>query len=259
MKQAKCIDKETFIKRLEPYRVVFFGDHHNKKDLHKRFSKIIEDLANNERDISLANEWFIPQDNDALYRYITTSRTIDLTQETSWRGSHGRDFSSYKPVYETVKKYNGKLYGINISEVFRKKISRGNKNLFSVEQKNFFNSLDLDLYPHKMMLEPFFSHCHTNSTQSSETCKERMYRVQVAWDTYMAQQSAALAAKSLHKKNDLLIVFAGAMHMMYGLGINARFARLSNEPFVTILPAKQNISQAEVGVADFLIFYNEHH
>ena len=125
-----------------------------------------------------------------------------------------------------------------------------------MEQKTFYNALDLNLYPHKVMLEPFFSHCHSNARESAQMCKKRMYRVQVAWDTYMAEQSAALSSKVLHNNNDLLIVFAGSMHMIYNLGINARFARLNSEPFVSIIPANQNISEAEVGVADFLIFYN---
>ncbi len=258
MKAAQCIDEKTFIERIKPYRVLFFGDHHNKQELHRQFAHLLEDLAQSGRNISLANEWFTPKDNQALQNYIQQPNTTDIRNTTSWRESKGRNFSSYSNIYKVIQQNNGMLYGINIDNLFRKKISRGNRNLFTLEQKNFYNTLDLNLYPHKMMLAPFFSHCHSNANESAQMCKKRMYRVQVAWDTYMAQQSAVLAKKLLHNDNDLFIVFAGSMHMIYGVGINARFARLNNEPFVSVIPATHNISQAQVGTADFLIFYNNH-
>ena len=106
------------------------------------------------------------------------------------------------------------------------------------------------------MLAPFFSHCHSlRKGEDAASCSERMYRVQVAWDSYMAKESANLVNRVQHRRSDLLMVFAGAMHFSYGLGINTRFARLSREPFVTIKPVSAGTDIADVGEADFLLFY----
>jgi len=257
MKQARCIDEKTFIDTIEPYRVVFFGDHHNKKDLHKKFATLLNKLQ--ERNIYLANEWFTPADNERLELYTSSKTDKDFVHLLNWRRSYGRDYTSYRPIYEAVKKNNGRLFGINMTQGLRKKISRANMNLLTKEQRHFYKTLDLNIYAHQSLLSPFFSSCHTNNFSISEKeCIQRMYRVQVAWDTYMAQNSYAIATQHLNSKKDLLIIFAGSMHMLYGLGINTRFARLTNEPFVTVIPVHQNITQAEVGAADFLIFYDNH-
>ena len=70
--------------------------------------------------------------------------------------------------------------------------------------------------------------------KSSEPCEDRMYRVQVAWDTYMAKQTNILSRKVLKNKKDILIVFAGAMHIEKKLGIPLRFSRLNNTPYISI-------------------------
>ncbi len=258
MKQAKCIDEEDFIKRIKPYRVIFFGDHHNKKDLHKKFATLLKKLK--KRNIYLANEWFTPADDEKLELYTSSRTKKSFVHLLNWKRSYGRDYSSYKPIYEALKSNNGRLFGINMTQGLRKRISRANMNLLNTEEKLFYNSLDLNIYAHQSLLAPFFGTCHTNNFSiSKEECIQRMYRVQVAWDTYMAQNSHAIATQYLNSKKDLLIVFAGSMHMLYGLGINTRFSRLSNEPFVTVIPVHRNITQAEVGAADFLIFYDNHH
>lgn len=102
------------------------------------------------------------------------------------------------------------------------------------EEKSFYNALDLNVSAHKQLIMPYLNHCDKMPSKSSEPCKERMYRVQVAWDTYMAQNLAKIANKVIVKPNDKLLVFVGAMHIEQNLGIPLRFARLNNLPFITI-------------------------
>ena len=128
----------------------------------------------------------------------------------------------------------GSLKGINLTKAFKKKISDANVTGMSVQERAFYDGLDLNVSAHKQMLSPFFQHCHGDSQQSAKACAERMYRVQVAWDTKMALESAKLASKL--KEHERLIVFVGAMHLEQKLGVNLRFARLSQEPFLTIIP-----------------------
>ncbi|MEA3491514.1 MAG: ChaN family lipoprotein [Campylobacterota bacterium] len=256
MKQARCIDERELVKRLAPYRVVFIGDHHAKSDHHKNIASIITKINETGRHISLANEWFLPEDNALLKYYADRSFGGDFLQRIEWKRKAGYGFDSYAPIYNAIERADGGLYGINLSRKSRKHISDGNHTSMTKEEKKFYHSLDLNMAAHREMLSPFFSHCHSlREGESRATCTERMYRVQVAWDSYMAKESALLADRLLHRRSDLLMVFAGSMHFSHGLGINARFARLSREPFVTIAPIATGMDRVDVGEADFLLFY----
>lgn len=256
MKQARCIDNRELVKRLDSYRIIFIGDHHGQSDLHQRVAKLISRLDRTGRHISLANEWFAPADNRLLKRYADGSFRGDFPQAIGWKKKAGYVFDSYSPIYNAIRKANGGLYGINLSRESRKLISDGNRSVMTRGEKDFYDSLDLNMAAHRQMLSPFFSHCHSlRKGEDATVCKERMYRVQVAWDSYMAKETATLSKRVLHRPSDLLMVFAGSMHFSHGLGINARFARLSREPFVTIMPITAGTDRTDVGEADYLLFY----
>jgi uncharacterized iron-regulated protein len=259
MTQAACIDEAALVQRLSHYRVLFVGDHHASSAMHGAFAKLLASLGRGRR-ILLANEWFTPEDDALLSGYVHGTLEGNFTSAVGWEKKAGYPFESYAPVYESVKAAGGALYGVNMDKSFQKALSDNNLSAFSEEQRAFYDALDLNLSAHRSLLAPFFAHCHAEKAgEDPQSCAERMYRVQVAWDTYMAQQSAALAAAKLHTPDDLLVVFAGAMHLAYGVGINARFARRSDEPFVTVLPVPENTPSADVGEADFLLFYPVEH
>ncbi len=256
MKQAACIDRDELVRRLRPYRVVFIGDQHDSQALHRSLAGLFDRLGRSGRHLLLANEWFTPGDDPVLGQYAGRTFEGNFTETVQWRRKAGYPFASYAPIYDAVRNAGGELYGINMDKMLQKEISDGNVTGMTPRQREFYDSLDMNLTAHRSIIIPSFDHCHGKKrAESSEECRQRMYRVQVAWDSYMAKQAAELAGKKLRGENDLLVVFAGAMHLAYGLGINARFARLSREPFVTILPVPEGESQADVGEADYLLFY----
>lgn len=258
MKQARCIGEAELAARLEPCRVVFVGDHHESEALHRKVAELIAVLGKRGRHVMLANEWFTPGDDRVLARYAAGTFEGNFTAAVNWKKQAGYPFASYAPVYDAVRAVGGELYGVNMPKSFQKLISENNVSQMNASERGFVRGLDLNLTAHRQMLSPFFSHCHSKKEgESTGGCAERMYRVQVAWDSYMAKESAKLARRLLKTPRDLLMVFAGAMHLKYGLGINARFARLSREPFVTILPVPEGTRSAEVGEADYLLFYPE--
>jgi uncharacterized iron-regulated protein len=256
MKQAACIGEEELVSRLAPYRVVFAGDHHASAAMHKALAGLLASLGKSGRRVMLANEWFTPADDALLSQYAQGRFDGNFTEAIGWRKKAGYPFKSYAPLYQSVKSVGGTLYGINMDKAFQKALSDNNLTGLSAAQRRFDEALDMNLTAHRALLSPFFAHCHARRAgEDDQSCSQRMYRVQVAWDTYMAQQSADLADKLLKEERDLLVVFAGAMHLAYGVGINARFARRSREPFVTILPVAAGTQNADVGEADYLLFY----
>ncbi|MCJ7766308.1 MAG: ChaN family lipoprotein [Thiovulaceae bacterium] len=147
-----------------------------------------------------------------------------------------------------------------MSSELEKKISDQNLSSMNARVRVFYDELDLNMSVHKAMLSPYFSHCHSlKSGETQAECSERMYRVQVAWDTMMGEESAKLSETL--QADEKLIVFIGAMHLENGLGANMRFSRVSNEPTVTLLPVPKQAKQheeieADLGCSDLLYLYD---
>lgn len=235
IKQAQSISMQELVKEVEHYPIIFVGDHHNTEKTHKFFADFINELAKKGYNLTLANEWFTPEQDSILKDYTDNKfDTATLKQKVEWD-----KFSKYKweyvsSLYEAIKNNQGRLYGINISKENRTKISLKQFDKMSDEEKAFYNNLDLNVTAHKQLISPYLEHCDKMPSIIKEPCEERMYRVQVTWDTYMAQNTAKIAKQVLKSPKDKLLIFAGAMHIEQNLGIPLRFSRLSNIPFITI-------------------------
>jgi len=261
LQSAQCLDRKHFLESVEHYDVIFVGDHHHSANAHKVMVELINGLSDAGYGVSVANEWFTPQENSLLQQYVDGKLDSNTSKALAWKKRAGYDFNLSEPIYSAVTAHGGKLYGINMDKAFKKMVSDQNISAMSSEQREFYDSLDLNVSPHKQLLEPFFGHCHrARKGETPQQCSERMYRVQVAWDSMMGQESAKLAEKL--KENEKLIVFIGAMHLESGLGANLRFARESNKPFITILPVPKDVKlekeiEADVGSSELIYLYEE--
>lgn len=258
LKSAQCKSKKEMIRELQPYPIIFIGDHHSENDLHTNIGKLIKDLSDAGTKVKLANEWFYPSDNKILEAF--TSEDINETEflkKIKWKKRFKYyEYDSFRPMYEAVKETQGKLYGINLSKAQRKKISDQNLSGMSENEKLFNARLDINVSAHQGLVMPYLSHCHApKKDESLDECTKRMYKVQVAWDTKMALESYKLSQTL--EENEKLIIFAGSMHIENRLGIPLRFSRLSNLPTATIIPAEQRRQNLEHGLGDFVILYQK--
>jgi len=256
LKQGKNIAISQLVHESEKYPVIFVGDHHNEEKTHQFFNQYLQGLAKKGYKIHLANEWFSPEHNALLKRYTDGKINAEgLKKGRGWDKFTSLRWDLVGNLYETVKKSGGKLYGINLSKKDRKKISKRLFEQMSKEEKRFYDSLDLNVKAHRALVMPFFSHCKQRPQKGNEPCNERMYKVQVAWDTYMGEESAKIAKNIIKTKKDKLIVFAGAMHVAYGLGIPLRFARKSNLPSYIISNHKNGSETLDANIADAVFIY----
>ncbi len=261
LQRAECLDERAFIDTLEPYQVIFVGDHHDSANAHRVVAELIGALSRRGYSVALANEWFSPKDNLLLQHYAEgTLEESNISKALGWPKRVGFAFDLYEPIYNSVIGNNGTLYGINMDKNLTKKISEGNVTAMDEEERDFYAGLDLNVSAHRQQLSPFFSHCHHRKNgESSQQCSERMYRVQVAWDSMMGRESAKLAERL--KADEKLIVFVGAMHLESTLGVNLRFSRMTDMPSATLLPmprgkeASKELS-VEVGSSDLLYLYD---
>ncbi len=252
LKQGKSLTLNQLVKESEKYPVIFVGDQHNTEETHQFFDEFLQKLAKNGYTIHLANEWFSPEHNKILKQYTDGKITSDeLRKQRGWKAR----WDLIAKLYATVKNSGGRLYGVNISKKDRKKISKRLLSQMSKEEKRFYDSLDLNVAAHRALVMPFFSHCKQMPKRGDEPCNERMYRVQVAWDTYMGEESAKIAKKHLKTKKDKLIVFAGALHVEHGLGIPLRFSRVNNLPSYIISNHRKGGKALDENIADTVFIY----
>ena len=258
MKSAQCLDQVQMLKQIEPYRVIFIGDHHPQDALHHKIASLITALSDKGITVHLANEWFYPEDEKVLENF--SNNTIDekeFLKQIEWdKRLKYYQYGSFRPMYEAVKRGDGRLYGINLTKQARKKISDQNLSAMDQNERVFNEGLDLDVTPHKNFIMPFFSHCHApKPDESTQECRKRMYRIQVAWDSKMALESYKLAQRLKH--DEKLIVFAGALHIENKLGIPLRFSRLSTIPTLSIIPRDSQTKEIPNGLSDYLLFYQQ--
>ena len=262
IKQAKNINMQDLVDELEYYPIIFVGDHHNTEKTHKFFEELLIQLDKKGYNLNLANEWFTPE-HDALLKDYTNGKLdgIRLKHRRHWDKFTKYKWEYVEPLYEAVKKNGGKLYGINLSREKRKKISLKEFDKMSKEQKSFYDSLDLNVSAHKQLVMPYLKHCKKMPQKSDEACEDRMYRVQVSWDTYMANSVNRLANKVIKTKKDKLLVFVGAMHIEKRVGVPLRFARQNNLPYVIISNEKINDKDNKIKIdndkADFVFIYKD--
>jgi len=256
LRSAQCQDLTQMLKQLEPYKVIFIGDHHTQKDLHQNVAKLITALSKTGVKVHLANEWFYPSDTKALNAYVSKDiNETEFIKQVQWeKRLKYYPYDSFKPMYQAIVNSQGYLHGINLTKEERKKISDQNLSAMTTGERHFNDTLDLNVSAHQNMVSPFLSHCHApKKDESLEACKKRMYRVQVAWDSKMAEEAYDLSLRL--SENEKLIVFAGAMHIENSLGIPLRFARLSNLPTTNVIPVEETSKSIQHSTGDYLLFY----
>ncbi len=256
MKQARCLGQQEVTQALAPYSVLFVGDHHTEADMHQKLADLITLLSQNGTKVVLAHEWFYPRDEKVLSDYVNSDiNETQFIERINWKKRLSfYDFDSFKPIYSAVIKSGGRIHGINLTQQERKRISDQNLSSMHEDEKSFYAKLDLDVYPHQELIMPYLQHCHAPKPgEETGMCQKRMYRVQVAWDTKMADEAYTLA--STLKRDEKLLVFAGSLHMENNLGIPLRFTRLSTLPSRTIIPVKNDTEKVSHGLGDFLLYY----
>ncbi|WP_072681310.1 ChaN family lipoprotein [Arcobacter sp. LA11] len=259
IKQAKEIDMKEIINQIEPYSLVFVGDHHNTEKTHKFFQDLLTKMDQEGYNLYLINEWFTPEHDDLLEMFTSGKiDSLELKKKREWDKFTKYKWEYVEPLYKAVKENTGKLYGMNLTKEQRTKISLKQLDKMSEDEKKFYNSLDLKVSAHSKLVMPYLKHCNKMPKKSEEACEERMYRVQVAWDTYMSENINKIVKQVIKSSKDKVFVFVGAMHIEQDLGIPLRFSRLNTLPFTTIsnkkIDKKEDL-EVEINKADIVYIY----
>jgi len=96
--RAECLTKEQFMQTLKPYKVIFVGDHHDSMASRSVLLEIIEEMDDAGEHIVLANEWFTPEDDALLQRYVQGDLDANTSKALGWKKRVGYDFNLSEPI-----------------------------------------------------------------------------------------------------------------------------------------------------------------
>lgn len=212
----KEVSFESLINELLNYQVVYLGEIHENKEIHKLQLRIIEELYKRDKNLVIAMESFQQPFQEALDLYITGEISEEeMLQRTQYKKRWGFDPELYSPIWRFAAKHGIKIIALNIPNELRKEIrEKGIKNVKSplLPQKIIYPPEEYEKFLKKSLGE-----------HKKEIDWRAFLEVQTAWDNGMAYK---ILKTLLVYPEHRIVVIVGKGHLYRGYGIPYVLKRL---------------------------------
>lgn len=200
----KQVAKETKEKN-----VVYFGEVHDSKNIHKAQIQLLKELYQNNKNFSVAMEMVQKDYQPILDKYLSTSMSEEeLKTKLNWKETWGYDFKMYKPLFKFAKEKKLDLIALNAPRKVIKKIAKqGLSSLIEEDFEYVPRDIHLDEKEYKDLYEILKKSHPNTSKEDDETFYRRKYEAQTVWNETMAQAIVNYLAKE--GKHVLVIVGDG--------------------------------------------------
>lgn len=231
---GKSIDAEAFFATLRTARVVYVGERHDEPLDHAVQYSILRHLERYEPSLAIGMEMFQVPFQEPLTRW--SAGLIDesvLRRETEYDERWGFDFGMYRPILEYARSRGIEIVALNAPRELSVAVAKGGLVSLSAEQLAELPELDLDEPQHRALFDAEFD----AAEHAAKDSLDQYYAAQVVWDETMASRVAETLARPGGPSK--MIVFAGRVHVKYGLGVPKRAARRGATPYVVVLPVTE--------------------
>lgn len=231
---GKSIDAEAFFATLRTARVVYVGERHDEPLDHAVQYSILRHLEHYEPSLAIGMEMFQVPFQEPLTRW--SAGLIDesvLRRETEYDERWGFDFGMYRPILEYARSRGIEIVALNAPRELSVAVAKGGLVSLSAEQLAELPELDLDEPQHRALFDAEFD----AAEHAAKDSLDQYYAAQVVWDETMASRVAETLARPGGPSK--MIVFAGRVHVKYGLGVPKRAARRGATPYVVVLPVTE--------------------
>lgn len=203
-------------------RFVFVGESHNNPEHHRAQANVIEALVKAGRDVTVGFEMFTRDNQDNINPFSLGWWTHEeFVEKSNWKKQWGFKYEIYKPIFEVIKTNGLPMVALNVPRDWVRQVSKQGPDSLTPEQKKWVPSLDLTNKDHRSVFDALIGgHPGTGA--------DGMYAGQVTWDTGMAQ-TALDAMGAIGNARKVMVIVAGAGHMMYSQGINYRITKKTGE------------------------------
>lgn len=224
LKKLACITALTFLvsspqyvtlkqvaKETKEKNVVYFGEIHDSKNIHKAQTQFLKELYKNNKDLSVAMEMVQRDYQQVLDEYLSTNMSeAELKTKLNWKETWSHDFKMYKPLFKFAKEKKLDLIALNAPRKIIKKIAKqGLSSLIEEDFEYIPRNIYLDDKEYKDLYETLKKAHPNTSKENDETFYRKKYEAQSTWNETMAQAIVGyLAKESKH-----VLVIAGDGHL----------------------------------------------
>jgi uncharacterized iron-regulated protein len=233
-RDGRGLELDALLDALEPARVVYVGERHDRAADHAAQLAIFRALHARAPSIALGLEMVQRPRQDALDAYVAHGiEEPALLERVEWRERWGFDFAMYRPLFEYAREHGLRIVGLNAPTELTRAVSRGGLDALEPEQRALLPELDLSNATHRAM----FDEAMREHPGLDEARRERFYAAQVIWDETMAETIARTlsGAGAPHR----MMVLAGAMHVRPS-AIPERASRRGAGPYRVVVPVAED-------------------
>jgi len=240
-KTGKSMDAEAFLAALRTKRVVYVGERHDEPLDHGVQYAILKQLHRYEPSLAIGMEMFQVPFQEPLTKW--SAGLIDetvLRRETEYDERWGFDFGMYRPILEYARSRGIEVIALNAPRELSYAVAKDGLSSLSPEQASALPELDLADEQHRALFDTEFD----IGDHAAEDAIDQYYAAQVLWDETMGSRVAQALARPAGPQK--MIVFAGRVHVKYGLGIPDRAAKRGARPYAVVLPVTEAELEAEL-------------
>jgi uncharacterized iron-regulated protein len=173
----------------------------------------------------------------------------EFIAKSQWKTEWGFDYALYRPIFDTIRMNRLPMIALNAPRDWVKTVARqGIQALTDDQRAQLPKEIDLGWKEHRQLFEAMIGG-HPMGVSSGDN----MYAAQVLWDVTMADSVLKYWDRAPRNSKTVVVVIAGAGHLMYGLGINGRIAKRTGEKGITVTmveaTGKVKVSR---GIGDFV-------
>jgi uncharacterized iron-regulated protein len=250
MKTLRASTPDDVAKAADNVRFVYLGEAHTNPAHHRMQAKIIDALVRRGRDVIVGFEMFTrPKQDDLNPWTLGWWSEGEFIQKSEWKTEWGYDFGIYRPIFDVVKADKLPMVALNVPRDWVRAVGRkGLAGLTDDQRKQLPADIDLRWKDHRAVFAAMVGG-HPMTGPSGDN----MYAAQVLWDVAMADSLLKYWDRCPRSPRTVMVVIAGAGHIMYGLGINGRVAKRTGEQGVTVTMVEAG-DKATVarGIGDFV-------
>ncbi len=221
---------EKILSKMEEARIVYLGEIHDRKDIHKFQLRVLRDLHSRGHKLILLMEAFQQPFQDVLDMYIEGEiDEEEMLSRTEYKKRWGFDRELYAPLWRFARENYVKLFALNVpTELIREARKKELSQLAGIY-------LPKKVMPFKEKHKEYLKEAFEKHKGSKE---EIFFRIQLLWDMGMAYKVAKTAlAYPQHK----LVVIVGSGHVWRGYGIPERVNFLLGEMPQAVLWVEEDI------------------
>lgn len=235
----------TIAKAADPVQYLLFGESHDNRAHKEALADIIRALEKEGRIVVVGLEMFTRPNQGNLNPWtLGLWNKEEFQREADWKGQWGFDFKIYEPLFDVVKELRLPMVALNVPRDWVRAVTRRTYDELPEEVKSQVPPIDRSNSSHKLVFDAMMGDHPASSPQLD------MYGAQVYWDTAMADSALKAMKRWPDNGRRIMVILAGAGHVLYGQGINYRLGDLGWEGSVSVIGLDE-VGKVRASIGDF--------